>query len=407
MDTGEWQGEGLRVLAVTRLFPNPIEPHACPFQRQQLAALARRAHVEVLGVIPHLPGASLLGKRAARVLRLRAVPPSDVVDGLPVTYPRVPYVPGAGKWLSGLNAPLYLAGLLPYLPALRGRFDVVLGAFLYPDACAAAALARILGVPYVVKAHGTDVNVLGRWPSVRAWARPALRGAGAVVGVSRPLVDALVRLGARPGRVRLVKNGVDRALFRPRDRAEARAALGLPAKGRIALYVGRLEPQKGLGELIEAFARVAQGGPQETRLVLVGDGAMRAELERKAARLGTVTLAGVRPPAEVAQFLGAADVLVLPSWAEGTPNVVLEALASGRPVIASRVGGIPDVVEEGRTGLLVPPRDVRALGEALRKAMSCAWSAEELIQGAPPSWEKSAEALHGALAHAAARRVAA
>ena len=161
-------GRRLRVLVVTRIFPNRVEPYAGAFVRQQLAALARRCDVEVLATVPFLICASVLGDRT-RVGRLRRVPPRDRVDAIPVVHPRVPYLPGTGRLraLAPLNAPLYLAGLLPHLGRLEGRFDVVLGTYLYPDAPAAVALARILGVPCVVRAHGTDVNVVSRWPSAR------------------------------------------------------------------------------------------------------------------------------------------------------------------------------------------------------------------------------------------------
>src|SRR5262249_39215739 len=151
---------------------------ACAFQRQQLVSLGRRAAVEVLATVPWLPGAALLGGRT-RAGRLRRLPRRDVLDGLPLVHPRIPYLPGAGRLTAAapLNGLLYLAGLMPFLPALRGRFDVVLGTHLFPDAWAAVLAARILGLPCVVKAHGTDVNVVARWPSVRPWIAATLRAA--------------------------------------------------------------------------------------------------------------------------------------------------------------------------------------------------------------------------------------
>src|SRR5262249_34213115 len=146
----------LRVAVVTRIFPNRVEPLACAFARQQIAALARLCDVRVLAVVPYLPGAALFGDRT-RPGRLRRVPRKDTIDGIPVAHPRAPYVPSAGPLLVAANAPLYVAALLPYWSSLRDRVDIVLGAYLYPDACAAAVLAHALGVPYVVKAHGTDV----------------------------------------------------------------------------------------------------------------------------------------------------------------------------------------------------------------------------------------------------------
>ncbi len=398
---------GLRVLVVSRIFPNRVEPLSCAFARQQLACLGRVADVEVLAPIPYLAGASLLGRRT-RPGRLRAVPRRDRIDGLPVGHPRTPYAPGAGRvpGLAALNAPLYLAGLLPELGRLEGRFDVVLGTFLYPDGCAAAALARLLRLPCVLKAHGTDVDVVARWPSVRPILRAALRSARFTLGVSRPMVEALVRLGAPVERALLLRNGVDRALFHPRDRASCRRALGLPEEGRVVLFVGDLVPEKGVAELAAAWAVVRRRAREPVHLVLVGDGPMRAALEAEARApgdraCGELVVAGPRPHAEVAEHLGACDLLALPSWREGTPNVVLEALASGRPVVATRVGGIPDAVPERQAGILVLPRYPRGLAIALEEALERRWDEEAILAAAPPAWEESAAELLAVLGAAA------
>ncbi|WP_245677703.1 glycosyltransferase family 4 protein [Chondromyces crocatus] len=391
------------MLWVTRIFPNRIEPLACPFQRQQLAALSRQCEVEVLAAIPYYPGAGLLGERT-RPARLCAVPDRDEIDGIPVSHPRAPYLPGAGKLLAAVNAPLYLGGLLPEVPRLRGRFDVVMGAFLYPDACAAAALARLLGLPYAVKGHGTDVNVVAQWPSVKPLVRAALRRAAAAFGVSRPMVDTLVEMGAPAERTALVMNGVNRSVFFPQDKLEARRALGLPERGRVITFVGTLAAHKGVRELLASLDDVASAAGEPTCLVMVGDGPERHALEEEAARrteaAGKLVIPGPRPLEEVARYMAAGDVVTLPSHAEGTPNVILEALASGRPVVATRVGGIPDVIENGRTGLLVPPEDVPALSAALIDALTRTWDEQEIAAAAPPSWDESAARLRAHLERA-------
>ncbi len=410
----EVRSRSLRVLWVTRIFPNRVEPLSCAFQRQQLAALSRRCVVEVLAAIPYHPGVSLLGERT-RPGRLTAVPERDEIDGVSVVHPRAPYLPGAGRVLAPVNAPLYLAGLLPHVPGLRGRFDVVLGAWLYPDACAAALLARMLGLPYVVKAHGTDVNVVARWRSVRPLVASALRSAAYAIGVSRPMVEALVALGAPKARAVLVRNGVDRALFHPADRGAARRELGLPEHGRVVTFVGNVSREKGIHELLRAFEALGRDGcdgGEPVHLVVVGDGPEREAVEQAALRRergpadlrdgrGRILAVGARPLSQVARHLAATDLLALPSWAEGTPNVVLEALAAARPVVATRVGGIPDVVTPGCTGLLVPPRDAGALARALRDALARTWDDGAFADAAPPSWEESAEALRRLLARAA------
>lgn len=399
----------LRVLTVTRIFPNLVEPLCGAFARQQLAALGRLCEVEVLATIPYLAGSSLLGDRT-RPGRLIRVPAREQIDGISVIHPRVPYLPGVASIpaLAPVNAPLYLAGLLPHLAQLRNRFDVVLGTFLYPDACAAAALATMLGLPYVIKTHGTDINIVGEWPSVQRIIAPVLRGAAYSLGVSAPMVASLIRLGAPRDRAVLLANGVDRKLFYPVDPTAARRDLGLPDDGQIMLYVGRLEKAKGLIELCEAFERIQQSperrGP--VHLVLVGEGPLRPEIAAVAERYhatgkGQIILAGGKPLADVARYLGAADLLTLPSYSEGTPNVVLEALASGRPVVATRVGGIPDVIADRKTGILVPPKDAEALAQGLLEALGRRWNRDRLVAAAPPSWDDTAEQLYGLLTAAA------
>jgi glycosyltransferase involved in cell wall biosynthesis len=402
-----WAGGGggsLRVVVITRNFPNRVEPLACAFQRQQLAALARRASVEVLATIPCLPGAALLGDRT-RPGRLRALPRRDTIDGVKVVHPRVAYVPGVSRAqaLAPVHGALYLAGLLPHVAGLRGRFDVVLGTHLFPDAWAACLVARILGLPCVVKAHGTDVNVVAQWPAVRPLVARTLASARFTAGVSRPLVDALIHLGAPADRAVLLPNGVDRAVFCPAGRVEARRALGLAESARIVVYVGSLEPEKGLRELASALSILPNGEP--VHVVLVGEGTLEEELRQRAALLAgsgrRMLLVGPQTLAGVARYLAASDVLTLPSWAEGTPNVVLEALAVGRPVVASRVGGIPDAIVEGVTGLLVEPHDPGALAVALADALRRRWDEAAIVASAPPSWEESAARLFDLLWEAA------
>jgi teichuronic acid biosynthesis glycosyltransferase TuaC len=240
---------------------------------------------------------------------------------------------------------------------------------------------------------------------VRPMIRAALRRARFAVGVSRPMVDALARLGAHERAV-TVPNGVDHTLFRPRDKARERRALGLPEQGKVVLFVGDLVRDKGAGELCDAWAAVRRVSGEPVHLVMVGEGAMRRRIEGFARALGAperggLILAGTRPPTDVALYLGACDLLALPSRHEGMPNVVLEALASARPVVGTRVGGIPEALPHENVGLLVMPRDVDDLARALRVALLRTWDEGAILEAAPPSWEESAARLHEVLLEAA------
>jgi glycosyltransferase involved in cell wall biosynthesis len=231
-----------------------------------------------------------------------------------------------------------------------------------------------------------------------AWALPR---AARVVAVSRPLADEVVALGVDRDRVRVVMNGVDGDLFKPGARAAARKELGLPA-GPLAVYVGNLKPEKGVLDLGRAWANVLAKVPDAT-LLFVGDGPLKGELESMTNQHGErVRLIGRQPLERVPLYMAAADILVLPSHSEGTPNVVLEALASGRRVVATSVGGIPDLITDGKLGALVPSKDPDALAAALATALREPYDAREVAQlGARGGWAASASALHAVLSEAA------
>ncbi len=389
----------MRVLVVTRIFPNAAEPLSSPFNRQQFAALGRRADVEVLAAIPWFPGARLF-RRWSAAGRAASAPARETIDGIAVAHPRFLFLPKIGAAVAG---PLYAASLLPSLAGLRGRFDVVLGSWAWPDGFAAVALARLLGLPSVVKVHGSDLHVVAAMAGARRGVRSALAAADRVVAVSRALADDAARLGAR--RVDVVPNGVDPSLFKLADRAEARAALGLNG-ARSILYVGRLEREKGVLDLVRAFAQLSSGRAG-LELVLVGDGAARGECEAAAHGL-PVRVLGARPLAEVPRWMAAADLVTLPSWHEGLPNVLLEAQACGRPIVATRVGGIPEVVRSPSLGELVAPRDPPALAAALGRVVDGAaagrYPAQAIAASARGGWDESAAGLHAALARAVADR---
>ena len=233
--------------------------------------------------------------------------------------------------------------------------------------------ARLAGVPVVVHGeHGreeTDPHGLARRRNVTR------RGFGPLVDrfvtvsddLRRWLIDT-VHISRR--KVRTIHNGVDTRRFSDQDREGARRALGIDERARVIGTVGRLDPVKDHATLMRAFARVVTARP-EAVLAIVGDGPSRGALETLAADLGLaarVRLLGAR--ADVARLLGGFDVFALPSIGEGISNTVLEAMATGLPVVATRVGGNPELVEDGVNGRLVPPRDPTALSEALESYLS-------------------------------------
>jgi teichuronic acid biosynthesis glycosyltransferase TuaC len=388
----------MRVLIMTKIFPNRIEPSSSPFNRQQFAALGRLCDVEILATIPWFPGAGAF-RRWSRAGRLLDVPSGDRIEGLAVHHPRFAFIPRIGHAISG---PLYAASLAKFVLRYRGRVDVLLGSWAYPDGFAAVVLASLLGVPSVVKLHGSDIDVVARLPGPRRRLQWALPRAARVVAVSRPLADSAVALGVSPDRVDVVRNGVDSERFRPLDRGEARRALGESPDVRIVLCIGRIERDKGALDLIHAFARTRHRLAPRAKLVMVGDGSAVAECRKTAMELGAdVEFTGPLPHDQIPRWIAACDVLALPSWHEGTPNVVLEAIACGRRVVATSVGGVPDVIHSDALGALVNPKDVPALATALQRSLSEAYDPASVAAAASvPDWRTSAQSLHQSLSRA-------
>ncbi|HMJ11560.1 MAG TPA: glycosyltransferase family 4 protein [Polyangiaceae bacterium] len=386
----------MKVLIVTKIFPNGLEPFAAPFNRQQFAELRRFCDVDVLATIPWFPLASRL-TRWSPAGKLTGVPAEECIDGLCVRHPRTLFVP---RFAPGLSGPLYTASLAPRVLGYRGRVDVVLGSWAYPDGYAAIKLAQLLAVPAVVKLHGSDINVVARMPAPERRLRAALPHAARVVAVSRQLGEKAIALGAAADRVDVVANGVNTELFHPRSRSAARRTLGVGSEKRVILYVGRLEETKGVLDLLAAFEKLDR--QQNVELVLLGEGKVRAECDAAALRTpGRIRVLGARPLREVPEWLAACDVLTLPSWNEGMPNVVLEALASGRRVVATRVGAVPDLISSELLGEVVEKCAPDALASALLRAAERDYEPLQVARTAGVrSWRESAGELYDSLLRA-------
>ena len=243
--------------------------------------------------------------------------------------------------------------------ALRRRPDVVYAHFLVPAGAVAALAAAVARAPLVVTAHGADVRNIGRVPGVRALTRLVTRRATAVVAVSAYLARELgERLPDLAGRVEVIDSGVDLERFRARRADEARRRVGWEGPEPAFLFVGHLDERKNVLRLAESFERLGAG-----RLALVGEGPLRPRLEGRPG----VRLVGRVPHAEVAEWMAAADVLCLPSLVEPFGQVLLEAMASERSVVATRVGGPPEFVPP-EAGVLVDPASVSSIEEGLRRA---------------------------------------
>lgn len=388
----------MRILSLSSCFPSSADPNRGLFVLHRLRALAELADVEVLHAAPWFPwyrGPSPAPRNGIETLA-----------GLRVHHRRFFYVPG---FLKGMDAGFYARGMSKWLTghvAAHGRPDVLDVHFVWPDGVAACRLASLIGAPFTITLRG-KINSRIRDPRMRPLIAAALRRAAHVISVSRPMAETARTLGVEEGRLSVIPNGVDLEAFKPTPAAKARRELGLDPDCSYIVCVAAICPEKGLTELVEALARL----PEDVRLVLVGaddsGGRNLADLNRLAIRencVGRMILAGVQPHERVPLYLNAADVTVLASHAEGCPNVVLESLACGRPVVATRVGQVPEMIHPGVNGEIVGVGDAAALAAALRQCLTRSWRAEEIRRSpAVRSWRSVAEELVPVLARASGK----
>lgn len=378
----------MQVLSFTTLFPNAAQPRHGLFVARRLAAVARAG--ATLRVVAPVPRPVLHARRIPDYGVREAVPAEERWSDLPVFHPRYPMAPGLG-----LVQPRLLARasrrLLAHLVAIR-RPALLDAHYLYPDGVAAIRLARRFRLPVVLTARGSDVNHILALPGYRRQILWALGRAARVITVSEALREALLAEGLPEDRVVTIRNGVDPALFHPREKAACRRALGWPQKTPVLLSVGHLVAHKR-HRLLLPVLRELPG----VLLVILGTGPERDGLRRAAERLGVgsrLVLPGDLPPSEVARAYAAADLLLHPSAREGIPNVVLEAMACGCPVVAAPAGGVAEVLAPPPSCVLVDPEDEAALLAAVQRMLTSPPDRHALVRHASRfSWQACARAV--------------
>lgn len=376
----------MKILLFSNHYPASDAPTRGTYNHNIFNAIARYAEVRVVGPIPFWtqkkhPENVVLVQRETRF-------------GLDAAFPSFFSIPG----VTALHGHATFVSLAAYLAKVRYEFpwDVVVGSNAYPDGVGAADVAMFSRTPLVQNVIGTDVNELPDRPALGRQIRWALRRAGRVIAVSHAMAERVVSLGVPRERVVAQHNGVEGETFAIRPMAEARARVGIDHQGPVIVYVGNVKIGKGVKVLVEAMAPlVRRHGRSDALLCVVGSGEADAEIAARVRELGLskhVRLAGRQLHTEVPYWISAGDVFCLPSYMEGCPNVVLEALASGRPVVATNVGGIPELVKDGVTGELVPPGDPEALADGLAKALSQRWAESALRTSVPYlSWDAVAK----------------
>jgi len=359
----------VNVLIVSRLYPRPTDPVLGVFVEEEARELARHCNLRVVSPTPWFPPVKL----SSRWYDYSQLPLREVRQGIEVYRPRTVVLPRNLLFpLLGLS--FYLA-LRRLVREIEGQFpiDLVHAHTAYPDGYAAVRLGKALGRPTVLTLHGGDVTLYFRSYFGRKLGLWAITNADRVITVSNSLRRKVVEEdGAFAHKITVIPNGVDVSRFVPLPRSEAQSKLDLSDRTSRVLYVGGITKSKGLEYLLMAFKTLMATTQGPIELVLVGDGDYEQDARLLTQRLGLadhVLWAGKRPNAEIPLWMNAADLVVLPSLSEGFGVVLVEAMACGKPVVATACGGPEDIVTS-HTGILVPPADEKALAQALSDVLS-------------------------------------
>lgn len=351
----------LKVLVLARSYPNNVMPQFGPWVARLMQHLSDRCEIRVIAPVPYCPP----GLGLFEYGRFRAVERERVEGQVKVYHPR--FLVGPGYSLYNIEATAYYLGIRKLVDRIREEFsfDVIHAHFGYPDGVVGSRLASRYGVPIVVTEHALWRPWMDQYPLVRRQAIAAARTYDCHVGVSTALRDTIVHFTEKPEVVRVIPNGVDGSIFKPLEKLEEK-------KHEQILYVGLLNFNKGLDVLLGSVQALVKHRPA-VKLVCVG-GFHYRNTRLQADRIQYmahdleldqhVEFVGVKTPMEVSRYMAESAVLVLPSRRESFGSVLVEALACGTPVVATRCGGPEDIVN-GNVGRLVPVDNAEALTEAV------------------------------------------
>lgn len=357
----------MKILIISKIFPNSLEPHFGTFVIDETKALSKIHEVEVVAPVPWFPAV----KGFKSWYKYSQIPAHESIENISVHHPAYLVTPKIGRMFYGY---FLRQGLKKTIARIRStfKFDLILAHYAYPEGLAAAYFSKKYHCPLVLKIHGSDINVDANYWGRRIGIKKALHAAEVIFPVSEALKEKIAALGIPSAKLLRLYNAVD-AGFTVQDQKHCRQQLNLPMDKKFILFIGNLIPIKGIPNLIEAFHRHILPAHPDVDLLLIGAGPLKAALQEKIENLhlgDRIKLIGARPHAEIPIWMNACDLLCLPSYNEGFPVSLIEARACGLPFVASRVGGIPELVSSTDSDLLVPPGDIDALGKALKQKVS-------------------------------------
>jgi glycosyltransferase involved in cell wall biosynthesis len=385
------------IIVITNLFPNPCEPFRSSFNEKQIITLSEKSKLEVIAPI------SWMTKRLFRKQgKLSEIKKCKKWKNIPVSYPSYYHVPGLFRGLNGLF--MFLSIFRNFLKTDHKQCTVLFGTWLFPDGFSTVLLSKIFKKDVLLKVHGSDVELLAKNRLRRYFSVWAANNANAIIAVSDYLKMELVKYGVAENKIHTIYNGTDKDVFYVNsDKKHTDKNL---VKKNIGVYVGNLKKEKGVFDFIKSVSpEFCVENNLEIRVI--GDGQLRKQLEEYVnnEKLASyITFLGRMPQHDIADILRQASFLCLPSYHEGLPNVLVESISCGTPVIASNVGGIPEIINH-ENGVLVKPGQMAEISKAISTVVNKEWQREVVSKSINIStWTDNATEIHNLIERVACTR---
>ncbi len=377
------------VLTFTSLYPNQVQPRHGIFVENRMKELVKQHPVDLTVVAP-VPWFPFKGKRFSQYGTFASVPKKEIRHNFTVYHPRYLVIPKVGMSL----APALMAlSLFPFIKQLHKQhsFDLIDGHFFYPDGVVATLFGKLLKLPVINTARGNDITLYPKYTLPRVMIKWAIENSNAVISVCKFLSDKINALGVNQPNNLVMRNGVNLALFQPQNREEMRKELGLSSFTLIS--VGHFIERKGHHYVIDAVNQLP-----DCKLILIGDGPMESQLKTQVEKLGLndrVIFTGGLKQQQLPDYYSAADCMVLASSREGWANVLLESMACGTPVVATRISGTPEVVLNDTAGILIDERSGSGIAAGIKQLQQHYPSRKKTRRYAESfSWDDTINRLH-------------
>jgi len=375
----------MHIVTFSRLYPNECQPQNGLFVEQRLKHLIASGIIsaKVVAPIPWFP----FKRKCSRLYgKYASVKKLEMREGLEIYHPRFLHIPKITVFLTPLFMSISVLSQFKRIIENGYDFDVIDAHYFYPDGVAAVILGKLLNKPVVITARGTDINILPNNAVIRRQIVWAAKNSNALITVSKKLKDKLVALGVTREKITILKNGVDQELFYPVNKDYAFQKIN-----RVKPYilsVGNLVDEKGHELAIRALMYIPN-----LEYLIVGDGPLKSKLIELSVKLGLqdrVVFIGAIKQEKLKYYYSAAEVFLFPSTREGMPNAVIESIACGTPVVATDVGGIPEIINDDSIGVLVNKRVPKLISAAVLKVINAKLDRNKIWQYAKTyKWDET------------------